>query len=75
MKYQPPVITTRNLFFITKNGKGDSCCNEHSAYDEELTSRFELYSQIKEGIKYSMCKFAMSRFQEAMADIQSRRRR
>ncbi len=34
--------------FITKNGKGDLAVISIEAY-EELTSRFELYSQIKEG--------------------------
>ena len=32
--------------FITKNGKGDLAVMSIEAY-EELTSRFELYSQIK----------------------------
>ena len=35
--------------FITKNGKGDLAVMRIEAY-EELTSRFELYSQIKEGM-------------------------
>ena len=35
--------------FITKNGKGDLAVMSIEAY-EGLTSRFELYSQIKEGI-------------------------
>ena len=35
--------------FITKNGKGDLAVMSIEAY-EELTSRFELYSQIKEGM-------------------------
>lgn len=33
--------------FITKNGKGDLAVMSIEAY-EDLTSRFELYSQIKE---------------------------
>ena len=33
--------------FITKNGKGDLAVMSIEAY-EEMTSRFELYSQIKE---------------------------
>ena len=35
--------------FITKNGKGDLAVMSIEAY-EEMTSRFELYSQIKEGM-------------------------
>ena len=35
--------------FITKNGKGDLAVMSIEAY-EELTSRFELYSKIKEGM-------------------------
>ena len=35
--------------FITKNGKGDLAVMSIEAY-EELTSRFELYSQLKEGM-------------------------
>ena len=35
--------------FNTKNGKGDLAVMSIEAY-EELTSRFELYSQIKEGM-------------------------
>ena len=54
--------------FITKNGKGDLAVMSIEAY-EELTSRFELYSQIKEGMDNTRP------FQEAMADIRSRRRR
>ena len=37
--------------FITKNGKGDLAVMSIEAY-EELTSRFELYGQIKEGLSY-----------------------
>ena len=35
--------------FITKNGKGDLAVMSIEAY-EELTSRFELYSKLKEGM-------------------------
>lgn len=35
--------------FITKNGKSDLAVMSIEAY-EDLTSRFELYSQLKEGI-------------------------
>ena len=41
---------------------------------EELTSRFELYSQIKEGMD-DVAAGNTRPFQEAMADIRSRRRR
>ena len=63
--YPEPVL-------ITKNGKGDLAVMSIEAY-EELTSRFELYSQIKEG----MVVFASGNtrpFAEAMADIRSKRR-
>ena len=50
--------------FITKNGK---------AY-EELTSRVELYSQIKEGMD-DIATGNTRPFSEAMADIRSRRSR
>ncbi len=38
--------------FITKNGKGDLAVMSIETY-EELTSRFELYSQIKE--EWTIC--------------------
>jgi PHD/YefM family antitoxin component YafN of YafNO toxin-antitoxin module len=59
--------------FITKNGKGDLAVMSIEAY-EELTSRFELYSQIKEGMD-DIAAGNTRPFQEAMADIRSRRRR
>ena len=58
--------------FITKNGKGDLAVMSIEAY-EELTSRFELYSQIKEGMD-DIAAGNTRPFQEAMADIRSRRR-
>ena len=64
--------------FITKNGKGDLAVMSIEAYEElayeELTSRFELYSQIKEGMD-DIASGNTRPFQEAMADIRSRRRR
>ena len=72
-EYRPTVITTRNHVFITKNGKGDLAVMSIEAY-EELTSRFELYSQIKEGMD-DIAAGNTRPFQEAMADIRSRRRR
>ena len=59
--------------FITKNGKGDLAVMSIEAY-EELTSRFELYSQIKEGMN-DIASDNTRPFSEAMADIRSKRRR
>lgn len=59
--------------FITKNGKGDLVVMSIEAYDE-LTSRFELYSQLKTG----MDDIALGNtrpFSAAMSDIRSRRQR
>ena len=58
--------------FITKNGYGDLVVMSIEAY-EELTSRFELYSQIKEGMD-DISSGNTRPFSEAMADIRSRRR-
>ena len=65
-KYPEPV-------FITKNGKGDLAVMSIEAY-EELTSRFELYSQIKEGMD-DITTGNTRPFSEAMTDIRSRRSR
>ena len=59
--------------FITKNGKGDLAVMSIETY-EELTSRFELYSQIKEGME-DIASGSIRPFSEAMADIRSRRNR
>ena len=59
--------------FITKNGKGDLAVMSIEAY-EELTSRFELYSQIKEGMD-DIATGNTRPFSEAMADTWSRRSR
>ena len=59
--------------FITKNGKGDLAVMSIETY-EELTSRFELYSQIKEGMD-DIVTGNTRPFSEAMADIRSRRSR
>ena len=65
-KYPEPVL-------ITMNGKGDLAVMSIEAC-EELTSRFELYGQIKEGM--DDIAFGNTRpFSEAMADIRSRRNR
>ena len=53
--------------FITKNGKGDLAVMSIEAY-EGLTSRFELYSQIKEGMD-DIATGNTRPFSEAMADI------
>ena len=58
--------------FITKNGKGDLAVMSIEAY-EELTGRFELYSQIKEGMD-NIVSGNTRPFADAMADIRSRRR-
>ncbi len=59
--------------FITKNGKGDLAVMSIEVY-EELTSRFELYSQIKEGMD-DIFSENVRPFDTAMADIRSRRKR
>ena len=59
--------------FITKNGKVDLAVMSIEAY-EDLTSRFELYSQIKEGID-NVASDNTQPFSKAMADIRSRRTR
>lgn len=40
--------------FITKNGKGDLAVMSIEAY-EEMTSRFELYGLIKDGLDDASC--------------------
>ena len=59
--------------FITKNGKGDLAVMSIEAY-EDLTNRFELYSQIKEGMD-DVASGNTKPFSKAMADIRSRRTR
>lgn len=59
--------------FITKNGKGDLAVMSIETY-EELTIRFELYSQIKEGME-DIASGSIRPFSEAMANIRSRRNR
>ena len=58
--------------FITKNGKGDLAVMSIEAY-EDLTSRFELYSQLKEGMD-DISSGNTRPFADAMSDIRSRRR-
>lgn len=59
--------------FITKNGKGDLAVMSIEAY-EELTSRFELYSLLKEGLD-DVATGNTKSFSEAMSEIRSRRKR
>ncbi len=58
--------------FITKNGKGDLAVMSIETY-EEMASRFELYSQIKEGMD-DIASGDIRLFSEAMTDIRSRSR-
>lgn len=59
--------------FITKNGKGDLAVMSIEAY-EEMKSRFDLYSQIKEGID-DIHNGNTRLFGDAMADIRRKRSR
>ena len=61
------------MCLITKNGKGDLAVMSIEAY-EDLTSRFELYSQIKEGMD-DVASGNTQPFSKAMADIRSRHTR
>ena len=59
--------------FITKNGKGDLAVMSIEAY-EDLTSRFELYGLIKEGLD-DISQGNTKPLSSAMSDIRSRRKR
>lgn len=59
--------------FITKNGKGDLAVMSIEAY-EELTSRFELYGLLKEGLD-DVAAGNTKPFSESMSDIRSHRKR
>ncbi len=59
--------------FITKNGKGDLAVMSIEAY-EQLLGRFELYSQIKEGLDDAQSG-KVRPFTEALAEIRARRKR
>lgn len=63
-EYEEPV-------FITKNGKGDLAVMSIETY-EKLTSRFELYEQIKIGLD-DITSGNTRPFNEAMADMRRRR--
>ena len=59
--------------FITKNGKGDLAVMSIEAY-EELTSRFELYGLIKEGLD-DIADGKTKPFSNTMSDIRKCRNR
>lgn len=59
--------------FITKNGKGDLAVMSIETY-ERMTSCFELYSQIKEGLD-DITGGNIRPFSDAIADIRSSRKR
>ncbi len=59
--------------FITKNGKGDLAVMSIETY-EELISRFELYSLLKEGID-DVSTDNTKPFSEAISHIRSRQKR
>lgn len=59
--------------FITKNGKGDLAVMSIEAY-EEMTSRFELYGLMKEGID-DIAEGNIRSFSEAMSSIRDKRKR
>ena len=73
MKFLHFVIIILNQFSLRRMEKGDLAVMSIEAY-EELTSRFELYSQIKEGMD-DIATGNTRPFSEAMADIRSRRSR
>ena len=59
--------------FIIQNGKIDLAVMSIEAY-EELTSRFELYSKLKEGMENIASSNTRS-FSKSIADIRKRRNR
>lgn len=59
--------------FITKNGKGDLAVMSIETY-EELTSRFELYGLLKDGLD-DVATGNIKPFSDAMSDIRSRHKR
>ena len=59
--------------FITKNGKGDLAVMSIEAY-EEMTSRFELYGLIKEGLD-DIAEGNIRPLSEAMSSIRKKRKR
>ena len=67
------LLSAKEDVFITKNGKGDLAVMSIEAY-EELTSRFELYGQIKEGLN-DIEEGNTRPFSEAISDIRKNRNR
>ena len=65
--------TYKEPVFITKNGKGDLAVMSIEAY-EEMTSRFELYGLIKEGLD-DAANGNIRPFSEAMSSIREKRKR
>lgn len=59
--------------FITKNGKGDLAVMSIETY-EEMTSRFELYGLIKEGLD-DVTNGNTRPFSEAISSIRDKRKR
>ena len=59
--------------FITKNGKGDLAVMSIEAY-EEMTSRFELYGLIKEGLD-DVVDGNIHPFSESISSIRAKRKR
>lgn len=59
--------------FITKNGKGDLAVMSIEAY-EALTSRFELYGLLKEGLD-DIAQGKTKPFSDVMSTIRSHRKR
>lgn len=59
--------------FITKNGKGDLAVMSIEAY-EEMTSRFELYGLMKEGLD-AAANGNTRPFSEAISSIRDKRKR
>lgn len=58
--------------FITKNGKGDLAVMSIEAY-EEMTSRYELYGLIKEGLD-DIAENNTRPFSEAISSIRKKRK-
>ena len=73
MKFLHFVIIILNQFSLRRMEKAIFAVMSIEAY-EELTSRFELYSQIKEGMD-DIATGNTRLFSEAMADIRSHRSR
>ena len=73
MKYLLFVTIIPNRYSSQKNGKGDLAVMSIEAY-EELTSRFELYGLLKDGLD-DVTTGNTKPLSEAMSEIRSRRKR